>query len=61
MPWCDTCAKFHPPGDLTEEGACPGCGAVIGDPPKAPWHFKLLVAAVVVYMVWRIVALIQKL
>ncbi len=23
--------------------------------PKAPWHFKLLVAAVVVYLGWRLI------
>lgn len=31
-----------------------------GDPEKvekAPWHFKLLVAALVVYLVWRLIQL----
>ena len=53
MPWCDTCAKYRPNTDLTGEGACPDCGAVIGKPAKAPWHFKLLVVAAAVYLGWR--------
>lgn len=28
-----------------------------GDDPSAPWHFKLLVTGVVVYVGWRIVNL----
>jgi hypothetical protein len=35
---------------LEENGECPECGTVIGDPPKVPWHFKLLVVAVVLYL-----------
>jgi hypothetical protein len=37
---------------------------VLADPggtaaePRAPWHFKLLVAAVVVYLGWRLVQMI---
>ena len=53
MPWCEACSKFHPPEALDEAGACPDCGAVIGEPPKVPWHFKLLVVAVAVYLAWR--------
>jgi len=53
MPWCETCAKFHPPGELSDEGACPDCGTVIAAPAKAPWHFKLLVVALVIYLGWR--------
>ncbi len=40
-------------------GTCPTCGRTIADPveavedQKAPWHFKLLVAAVVGYLGWR--------
>jgi hypothetical protein len=53
VPWCEACTKFQPPGALSDEGACPDCGAVIGAPAKAPWHFKLLVLALVVYLGWR--------
>ncbi len=53
MPWCETCNTFHEPAALVGEGACPECGAVIGEPPKVPWHFKLLVVATVLYLGWR--------
>lgn len=36
-------------------GECPTCGRVIGDVPKAPWHFKLLLGATAVYLGWRLV------
>ena len=66
MPWCEECAKFWTPTSLTSTGACPSCGRVVASPteaasdaqPKAPWHFKLLVAAVIVYLGWRVVQLI---
>jgi hypothetical protein len=32
--------------------------ALAGEDAKAPWHFKLLVAAVVLYLVWRVVQLV---
>ena len=53
MPWCESCSKFFPPNTLEENGECPDCGAVIGEPPKVPWHFKLLVVAVVLYLGFR--------
>ena len=34
-------------------GECPTCGRVLAAPPRAPWHFKLLVAAVVAYLGFR--------
>jgi hypothetical protein len=55
MPWCDTCSRFWPDAQLTEVGACPECDAVVGDPPRTPWHLKLLVLAVVVYLGWRLI------
>lgn len=40
-----------------EEGderlTCPTCGRELGPPVKAPWHFKLLVVSVVIYLGWR--------
>jgi hypothetical protein len=42
-------------------GTCPTCGRTIADPeatvddPGAPWHFKLLLVAVVLYLGWRAV------
>lgn len=40
---------------MNGEGGCPECGQVIGEatPSKAPWHFKLLVGAIVSYLGWR--------
>ena len=61
MPWCDDCSRFWNPNTLSPEGACPTCGRTIArtgaDAPevKAPWHFKLLVAAAGAYLAWRAV------
>ena len=62
MPWCDDCEKYWAPSAMTPEGECPTCGADL-DPPelagsadadeKAPWHFKLLVVALVIYLGYR--------
>jgi len=38
---------------LAHDGSCPDCGNVIGPPPKTPWHFKLLVVSIVIYLTWR--------
>ncbi len=64
MPWCDDCAKYWAPSAMTPEGTCPTCGRDLDVPTtpsdgadeeeeKAPWHFKLLVVALVVYLGWR--------
>ncbi|CAN5198533.1 hypothetical protein BH24ACT1_BH24ACT1_07540 [soil metagenome] len=63
MPWCDDCSRFWTTEAVSGAGACPNCGAVL---PKAgadgdvgtPWHFKLLVVAVVAYLGWRAVELV---
>lgn len=63
MPWCEECSRYLVPTSLDERGACPSCGEVIEpDEPadeaadeRAPWHFKLLVVATVVYLGWRFV------
>jgi hypothetical protein len=34
-------------------GECPTCGRVIARAQSAPWHFKLLVAAVALYLGYR--------
>jgi len=61
MPWCEDCAKFWNPNTLPPDGACPTCGRVIGEPPdtRVPWHFWLLVAALVLYLGWRLIQGIQ--
>lgn len=62
MPWCDECARFWSPPSLSE-GACPTCGAELApvSPPatsaptqtRAPWHFKLLLVALILYLGYR--------
>jgi hypothetical protein len=52
---------------MTPQGTCPVCGAEIEvqaqrvaevtDQERAPWHFKLLVVALVAYLGWRVVEL----
>ena len=53
MPWCEECAKFWNPTSLRRDGTCPTCGRQIGEPAKTPWHFKLLMAGVVLYLGFR--------
>lgn len=60
VPWCEDCEKYWAPSAMTPEGQCPTCGRDLDAPQppkseddKAPWHFKLLVAALVVYLGWR--------
>lgn len=66
MPFCDTCDRFYNPNSLNADGTCPSCGRQVAEPeadgaaaraavPPAPWHFKLLVVAVVLYLGWRLV------
>ncbi len=53
---------------MNDDGTCPSCHRVIEEPTpagegdgedeKAPWHFKLMVAALVVYLGWRFVEII---
>ena len=55
MPWCDDCQKFWNPNSMPENGECPTCKRVIALPQKAPWHFKLLLVAVSLYLGWRLI------
>ncbi|HEX6420235.1 MAG TPA: hypothetical protein VFZ77_17170 [Acidimicrobiales bacterium] len=66
MPWCETCSRFLNPNTLEPDGSCPTCGRAVAEPgtggeaevPGAPWHFKLLLVAVVAYLGWRLVQMI---
>ncbi len=71
MPWCEECAKYWTPNAMNDDGTCPRCGAAIdeGDArtqdgdgsredERTPWHFKLLVVALVLYLGWRFVQLV---
>ena len=57
MPWCEDCSRFYTPTSLGTGGECPTCGRVLAKPPptSVPWHFKLLVVAVVIYLAYRLV------
>ncbi len=65
MPWCEDCSKYLAPSALNPDGTCPSCGRQVGDTERragevaadesTPWHFKLLVLALVVYLGWRFV------
>ena len=47
---------------MAADGSCPNCGRRIATPAaeaRAPWHFKLLVAAVCVYLGWRLVQMLS--
>ena len=53
MPWCEDCSRFWSPPSLSDRGECPTCGRVIAAPPRAPWHFKVMLVGLVVYLGFR--------
>jgi rRNA maturation protein Nop10 len=61
VPHCAACDRFLNPNTLHADGTCPSCGNQVAEPapaapvPKAPWHFKLLLGATVLYLGWRLV------
>ena len=67
MPWCDGCAKYWTPNSVATDGACPSCGVVLATArqlrseahadtaEKVPWHFKLMLIALAIYLGWRAV------
>lgn len=62
MPWCETCDRFYNPRSVAPDGTCTTCGQFIAEPngdddedSKVPWHFKLMVVALVLYLGWRLV------
>lgn len=67
MPWCEECSKYWTPSAMNADGTCPTCGRDVEastvrtrelvEEEKAPWHFKLLVVALVLYLGWRVVDL----
>jgi len=63
MPWCEECSRYFAPTAMTQEGSCPSCGRLLEesssaiDDEKTPWHFKLLVVALIAYLAWRIIDL----
>jgi hypothetical protein len=70
MPYCDDCEKYWAPSSMSDDGTCPRCGANLDEPAiaaahaagsepvedeKTPWHFKLMIVAVVGYLGYRFV------
>ena len=62
MPWCDDCDRYLAPNTVTAEGTCPTCDETVDAtdverpaPVKAPWHFWVMVAALVAYLGWRVI------
>jgi len=67
MPWCEPCAKYWTPNAMNNDGTCPACDDQVVEPrehaggdvatdEKAPWHFKLMIVALALYLGWRLVA-----
>jgi hypothetical protein len=62
VPFCEDCDKFWNPNSMPPDGTCPTCGRPIAEAPeskRAPWHFWVLVIALVIYLGWRAVQGIQ--
>ncbi len=68
MPWCEPCAKYWTPNAINDDGTCPTCGEQVVEAhehadghaatdEKSPWHFKLMIVALVVYLSWRVIAI----
>ena len=70
MPQCLACDRHWTPTSANPDGTCPECGGDLHAPmarsddeadvaaerpQRAPWHFKLLVAAAALYLGWRAV------
>jgi hypothetical protein len=60
---CPTCGRVLPAGDgaafdAKEAAKSMDVRALAGEPDKVPWHFKLMVAALAVYLGWRLVQLV---
>lgn len=65
VPWCETCNRFYNPSSVAPDGTCVTCGRFIAEEEpadessgKAPWHFWVLVAALVAYLGWRLIEVV---
>jgi hypothetical protein len=64
VPWCAACSRYLSPPTVRPDGTCPACGRIVdagrtrtttgNEPVPLPWHLKLLAAAVVVYLGYRV-------
>jgi hypothetical protein len=56
MPWCEDCSAYWRAAELAEDDACPTCGRALDTTPaKSPWHFKLLMVSLTIYLGYRAV------
>jgi hypothetical protein len=63
VPWCDTCDKYLAPNTVDTDGTCPTCHDEVDaadtkvevQDGKAPWHFWIVVVALVAYLGWRLI------
>jgi hypothetical protein len=66
VPWCADCDRYLAPPTVRTDGTCPTCGRAVdvaerpNDPagrpdtlPPVPWHFKLMLCALAVYLGYR--------
>jgi DNA-directed RNA polymerase subunit RPC12/RpoP len=66
VPWCADCDRYLAPPTVRTDGTCPTCGHAVdvterpNDPvgtsdtlPPVPWHFKLMLCALAVYLGYR--------
>ncbi len=60
---CPTCDKvLATKGALRMEArslGVPGPGENEGEAPKAPWHFKLMIGCLALYLGWRVIQGVQ--
>lgn len=64
MPFCADCDRFYNPNTLSTAGDCPDGHHVtdpdaVQDPAPVPWHFKVMLVLVVLYLGWRFVQLLD--
>ena len=72
MPWCVSCNKFLTPNSVNPDATCPKCGQTVerglipgmtrpaDEPaPAVPWHLKLLLLALVLYLSFRFVQIAE--
>jgi hypothetical protein len=62
MPWCDTCDVYLAPNSVEAEGTCPTCHETVDTSDRVaqtdnpvPWHFWVVVVALVAYLGWRLI------
>ena len=60
MPWCDDCDVYLAPNTVEPDGTCPTChhevdaaDAAVPHDADVPWHFWVVVVALVAYLGWR--------